>query len=265
MVIRPVLAGVSAGLLILAFLLPAGAWSQTREQGGPTAIESPNEQSQGYINPSLRHYLASLNRVFHHRPNLIYLASGAVASAIVGPFDDDISDALEQDDKGDWTGRVPSRLGGAYVQIGGPLLTFVAGRIAGNPGLSNTGIYLTEATATTLVVTLFMKHAIGRTRPNGENSRSFPSGHTSGTFAIASVLDRRYGFKAGVPAYAVASLIGLSRVRLKKHFPTDVLAGATLGIIIGRSFVPSGEAGGRMSFTPVVGPDYGEVRFLLSW
>lgn len=61
---------------------------------------------------------------------------------------------------------------------------------------------------------------------------SFPSGHTLSSFIAATVLfhcDKRWG----IPAYILAALIAFSRLYLFVHFPTDVLAGMILGIIIG--------------------------------
>lgn len=61
---------------------------------------------------------------------------------------------------------------------------------------------------------------------------SFPSGHSCSSFAAATVL---LGFskKWGIPAVILASLIAFSRVYLFVHWPTDVLAGAALGILFG--------------------------------
>lgn len=66
-------------------------------------------------------------------------------------------------------------------------------------------------------------------RPEGF---SFPSGHTGASFAAASALFFGEN-KLGVPALAVAALIGFSRLYLYVHYPTDVFAGALLGIMLG--------------------------------
>ena len=90
---------------------------------------------------------------------------------------------------------------------------------------------------------LLLKPLIARPRPYTdfpsivlliakEKSPSFPSGHTITAFACAAVFwhyDRRWG----VGAVIVATLIGFSRLFLFMHYPTDVLAGATLGLLIG--------------------------------
>ncbi|MBN2175871.1 MAG: phosphatase PAP2 family protein [Bacteroidales bacterium] len=64
---------------------------------------------------------------------------------------------------------------------------------------------------------------------------SFPSGHTTTAFAIATVLAIGYRDKTwiGVTSYTVAALVGLSRINDGKHWATDVVAGAALGTFIG--------------------------------
>ena len=64
---------------------------------------------------------------------------------------------------------------------------------------------------------------------------SFPSGHTTTAFAIASVLACGYKGKIwiGVTSYTIASLVGLSRINDGKHWATDVIAGAALGTFVG--------------------------------
>lgn len=67
-------------------------------------------------------------------------------------------------------------------------------------------------------------------RPNGGN-QSFPSGHTSISFSAAEFMRERYGWEYGLPAYAVASFVGYSRVESNQHYPRDVVAGAAIGIL----------------------------------
>jgi membrane-associated phospholipid phosphatase len=83
----------------------------------------------------------------------------------------------------------------------------------------------------TLFITHGLKYAIDRKRPDGGN-HSFPSGHTSAAFSGASFLERRYGWKCGVPAYIAASFVEWSRVKCHKHYWEDVVVGAFLGTSI---------------------------------
>jgi membrane-associated phospholipid phosphatase len=99
-----------------------------------------------------------------------------------------------------------------------------------------------------------LKYTTSRTRPDGSNDTSFPSGHTASATATATVLQRYFGWKAGVPAYAFAAYVGASRIASDKHHLSDVLMGATLGIAAGRT-VTVGLAGEQfdVGVTPTIG------------
>lgn len=68
---------------------------------------------------------------------------------------------------------------------------------------------------------------------NGEYG--FPSFHASSSTAIAAVLDEYYGPTAGVPAYALAGLISWSRIDQRDHDLSDVVFGAAMGYVIGKT------------------------------
>jgi membrane-associated phospholipid phosphatase len=95
---------------------------------------------------------------------------------------------------------------------------------------------------TTLGVTYFLKYTIHKKRPNG-GEHSFPSGHTSSSFASAAFIQKRYGWKYGVPAYLAATFVGYSRIECKAHYIEDVLAGALIGItasyLFTKKFLPA--------------------------
>ena len=82
---------------------------------------------------------------------------------------------------------------------------------------------------TTLGVTYALKYIVKKERPDRSDNHSFPSMHTSTSFAAAAFIQRRYGWKWGIPAYAIASYVGWSRTYAKKHDWWDVVAGAALG------------------------------------
>jgi len=85
----------------------------------------------------------------------------------------------------------------------------------------------------TMLVTQGLKEVFPSRRPDGSDDKSFPSGHTSTSFAAAATLHNRYGWEAGLPAYVVASFVGLSRVEAKRHRVGDVLVGAAIGTVTG--------------------------------
>lgn len=61
---------------------------------------------------------------------------------------------------------------------------------------------------------------------------SFPSGHTSSSFAAAAVFYRHLPKKLGLPSVILAGLIGFSRLYVGVHYPTDVIAGVIMGILL---------------------------------
>ena len=61
---------------------------------------------------------------------------------------------------------------------------------------------------------------------------SFPSGHTSSSFAAAAVFYRHLPKKIGLPSVILAGLIGFSRLYVGVHYPTDVIAGVLMGILL---------------------------------
>ena len=82
----------------------------------------------------------------------------------------------------------------------------------------------------TLAVTYALKYTVNRRRPNG-GYHSFPSGHTASAFAASSYIWMRYGKNYGIPATALASAVGVSRVVGHYHYWTDVMTSALLGTV----------------------------------
>lgn len=135
--------------------------------------------------------------------------------------------------------------GGLYFGLSGA--TIVVGHLARDRTASRVGLRMLETLAVTGVATIALKTTIGRTRPgfgreqdefdsfNGSSSyRSLPSGHTSTAFAVATVLTLELGDRGPwIPyvAYPIATWVGVSRVMDERHWPTDILAGAALGIL----------------------------------
>jgi undecaprenyl-diphosphatase len=80
-----------------------------------------------------------------------------------------------------------------------------------------------------------IKFTVNRERPCGSPNRlnsSFPSGHATGAFAFSYVIGKRYP-KAAIPLYLISSTVAISRVYNEKHYLSDVMAGAILGIVSG--------------------------------
>jgi membrane-associated phospholipid phosphatase len=145
--------------------------------------------------------------------------------------------------------RAGADMGSAKAHAGLALGTFLAGRLAGSKEVSALGFQLIRANLMTQAFTHGIKFTTHRIRPDG-TGLSFPSGHSATSFAAATVVQRRYGWKAGVPAYALASYVAASRVNDRRHFASDVIFGAGLGIAVGLTVTRDLPGGG--SFVPVV-------------
>jgi membrane-associated phospholipid phosphatase len=124
--------------------------------------------------------------------------------------------------------------GQEWLMGSGALATYGIGRVWDKPRVAAIGGDLIEAQVVAGAATFTLKRAIQRTRPDGE-PHSFPSGHASGTFAAATVVQRHFGLKGAIPAYAAAVLITGARMQANSHYPTDLIMGAAVGILSGRA------------------------------
>lgn len=95
-----------------------------------------------------------------------------------------------------------------------------------------------------IIVNLLIKPNVERIRPfivldqlqllgSVPTDFSFPSGHTGSAFAVATVMLLCMPAKYGITAVVVSALIALSRLYNAAHYPTDVLTGMVIGILIG--------------------------------
>ncbi|MEO6580067.1 MAG: phosphatase PAP2 family protein [Sphingomicrobium sp.] len=105
-------------------------------------------------------------------------------------------------------------------------------------------------------ITAVMKATIHERRPDGSDDHSFPSGHTSISFAAAGGIEQRYGWKVGVPAHLAAAFVGLARVEADKHYWHDVIVGAAIGEAAGLLLVDKRRHGGK----PPIGAGF-SLRF----
>jgi membrane-associated phospholipid phosphatase len=139
-----------------------------------------------------------------------------------------------------------------------PVAFLVGGHLRKDSYAKKTALLAGEAYANGAVMEIALKMATRRLRPSdippGGNfsdtffeshrsvtgiSSSFPSGHTTAAFAVATVFAHRYRQHRWVPwvAYGAATAVGFSRFTLQSHFPSDVFLGAALGYSISKFVV----------------------------
>ncbi len=144
-----------------------------------------------------------------------------------------------------------SQIGGAAGDLGVASAFYLVGRWRGNERARTTGLLGYRAYADAFIITHALKTATQRPRPTTadgtmridnaegdffEGGRAFPSGHSAGSWALATVVDCQYRHKRWVRvlAFSLAGLVSVSRIFEREHFPSDVFVGGVLGFMIGR-------------------------------
>ncbi|HEU5453266.1 MAG TPA: phosphatase PAP2 family protein [Terriglobales bacterium] len=131
---------------------------------------------------------------------------------------------------------------GLGLELGASGAAWLAGCHKQDDGLRSTGEMALEAAGVAQLLDLGLKEAFRRVRPNGKNEpgdfwdggSSFPSGHATVSFAIASVVAHRAHrrwIKWG--AYGLATAVTAARFGARKHFLSDLVIGSTLGYVTG--------------------------------
>lgn len=111
---------------------------------------------------------------------------------------------------------------------------------------------------------LLGKSLIHEERPDHSDDKSFPSGHATLAFAAATTMYRRYGWRWGVPAYAIATVVGVARVAARKHHWWDVVAGAAIGT--GSGWLVTHPLNNRnVTVAPWVGDGGGGIAVAVNW
>lgn len=119
-----------------------------------------------------------------------------------------------------------------------------------------------QSFAANYVATNSLKALISKTRPDGSDDDSFPSGHTSTAFQSAAFIHFRYGIRRAVPAYLAATYVGWTRWESDRHFLIDVMAGAALGIASSYVFTDPRD---DIAVTPLVDAGFYGVRISKRW
>ena len=219
----------SRRLLIILTLIVSAPWALRAQGAEPASSRLPTFKD-------IPADLARNSRALFSHDNLLPLLVGAGLTAATHPVDRKLERYFDGGNRlgvlehhfGHQLGRGPILIGA----VGGFLIT---GQMTDDSRFRRFTYDVAQATALNGLLTTGMKHAIGRTRPDGSNRLSFPSGHSSSMFAVAAVIDYHYGLPGTIAGYAVASFVAVSRLDRSKHYLSDVVAGATVGYIVGRT------------------------------
>jgi membrane-associated phospholipid phosphatase len=203
---------------------------------------------------------------FLRRTDAVFLGSALATAALTSLLDGHLAgEVMEPGHDGSSLHRF-SLIGNT---IGGPgplalsAALFAGGRLAHHAELADLGRWGIQAVAVSGITTGVLKGIVGRQRPyaaagdidvyrlghgfGNKEYTSFPSGHTSAAFAVATVLargtagDSRFTHRVvTVLAYGAATAVGLSRMYENQHWSSDVVAGAAIGVTSGLAVVRRG-------------------------
>lgn len=256
--LRPLLPALVVGLLC-----PGLASGQER---GADPADSPEIARVG---PCEQHGASTVFRCLWsdvrrltRRDSAVWLATGG-ALAAGSLFLDDAVERGWTNDRHHSVVQFGEHLGEAGVHFGVPAALYAVARMTRHPDAAALGITLVRAQLVNAVLTRSLK-TIPRARPYQDEATvgkgSFPSGHASATFASATVLARRFGWRAGLPAFAVATFVGATRLQ-NVHYLSDVTFGAALGIASGLTISMPAR---RATVSPMVGPGVTGVTIALT-
>jgi len=203
------------------------------------AGEEPAKPTRSFF-PALAHNLLDDVKHIPRRNSLYWLAAGTGLSLAVHPLDDTLNNRLSTSDTAKNVFVAGKYIGSLPVLMGAAASTYLIGKGRGSRRGQHLGMDLIEATILSETMTQGIKVAVRRERPIRDDGTraggfAFPSGHAAGTFAAATVLQQHLGWKWAVPTYTIASYVAMSRLVDDRHWASDVVAGATEGIIVGRS------------------------------
>jgi hypothetical protein len=175
------------------------------------------------------------------------LGVGGAAAAAFHPADQRVTSRFSNSAGLEETFEAGAIVGGLPAQLGAAFATYGLGRAFKNDCVAAVGGELVRAQLISQLLTYGIKGTVQRSRPEG-GGFSFPSGHTTAAFASATVLQRHFGWKVGLPAYGAATYVAASRVQGKRHYLSDVAFGAALGVVAGRTVSMGGH---KMEFGPI--------------
>jgi len=215
---------------------------------GPEAHPTPTHTGLGALVTDTWSDFKSFPR---RKSTWVILGVGAGAALLAHPADDNLNARLVGKKSADRFWKAGNIIGAAPTQIGVSVGLYVIGRyiVPPNPDQptiegasprtnkwSHMGLDLLRAQIVSQTFVHAIKYSVRRDRPTGECC-SFPSGHAATAFAMASVIERHLGYRMSIPAMAIATYVGTSRLHDNRHFLSDVVFGAALGTATGWTVV----------------------------
>jgi membrane-associated phospholipid phosphatase len=236
----------SSALALCLTLLSTGAFAQNPPprsedpQKPPAAVGEEGKKPTRNFASALVHNLGDDIKHLPRQNSVYWLAGGGAAALAIHPLDDNINRHFEGTGATDAFWKPGQVIGNTLVLLGAGGTSYIIGHAKKSDRAQHLGMDIIEAETLSVGLVYGLKEAVRRPRPdvaevNAASGFSFPSGHAASTFAAATVLQQHLGYKAGLPTYLIASYVAMSRLHENVHNASDVVFGATVGIIVGRS------------------------------
>ena len=222
--------------LILSLVVTLHLTSPSVSKSEP--MPDPLSQTFEYILWYPSHYLSGLRQISDVKSDKYVWYTGFVALPLAFLADDYVQDVANKNLYSGCISKIGDEYGHPWGYYGAAAAVAISG-IVKEQSITKTFAQLQlmgEAVFTTATITSILKDITNRERPNDRSYKSFPSGHTSGSFALAACLSEIYGNRIGFLAYLMAAFTGSTRINDNKHYLSDVVAGAIIGTVIGRGF-----------------------------
>ena len=229
--------------VVVSLCSVANAMAQAPDGSSAQATQAPVHVRTGWstlAKDAARDFLAFPQR----KSTWVMLGIGAAAALGTHSQDRYVERHIVGNDAADRIFSLGRWVGHTYVQVGSAAGLWAVGRYVVAPvadesrtnRISEIGFDLIRAQVVTQTLVQGMKNTIRRDRPTGECC-AFPSGHAAAAFAAASVLERHLGYRASWPALAGATYVATSRLVDNRHFLSDVMMGAAVGMATGWTVV----------------------------
>ncbi len=251
--------------LALVLALAIGAAASAADQTDAPVPSDRQEQNADAKEPptpvhtGIRALAGNLLEDIKHLPagqNAYLAALGGGLALAVHPADASLNARLQsQSDAADDWWAPGKYVGGTPAQIAFSMGTYAFGRWRHQPKVAHLGMDLVQAQILTEMLVEPLKWSTQRLRPDESNSLSFPSGHAAITFATATVIERHLGWRKAILGYGIASYVAVSRLHDNRHWLSDVVFGAAVGTIAGRTVVH--HRADYWAVTPVMMPGHG--------
>lgn len=219
---------------------PAGS---SPAQTAPSTAAPPTPEHTGWatlVKDTAHDFVAFPRR----KSTWTLLGVGAAAALATHPADHYVERHVVGNNTAENVFKLGKWVGSAEVEVGTAVGLWAIGRYVVAPArdeprankVSHLGFDLIRAQILSQALVQGIKYSVRRDRPTGECC-AFPSGHAATAFAVASVLERHLGYRASWPALVGATYVATSRLVDNRHFLSDVMFGAAVGMASGWTVV----------------------------